>query len=261
MYALMDIYSKIYYYIDMGITKIDEFKTIEENLALLREEGEEILHTYQVVCLDSFFNAPEVLQMSMSQSNLYIISQDAIEKLPHESFELDYTGAEPKFTMTANILNSRISIFEEARKLKAHHDGAAIGYFTITRENAVPADYLLVKLNRTTPVYQAWAVYKILHLLKTNRYNKDELLILNEMIAGNFGNVKLDFLKKVFIVFISYLLLRVLITFVTDITFIFTILDIIAYIGVGYLAYWSFKLQNENNLRFKKYYSTVRIKK
>lgn len=237
----------------MSLIKIDELKSLEKNILEAISDDESLLHQYYVICLDTFFREPEIESFIITDKNLHIIREGIIEKLPYESFDLEYTGTKPRFSILEDLFDATISL-SDTEKLKSFHDKNSLGTITITREGSIPNDYILVKGNSAGKVNQSWALFKIVDLIKNNSYTQTDADILTEFIFGNFSLINKSFFKKIIIAFIIYFFLRLVITLITDILLVLTIFDIIGYLGLGYVLYWMLRTQYYNNKRFESYY-------
>ena len=242
----------------MSIIKIDDFKTVDENIKTLLIDGEKIINKYDLICLDTFLASRELIRVYLTSRQIMLVNSSTIETLPFDSFDIEYVGDQPKFNKISDFLTGVIDIFFTPEKLQSYNEKKALGTFSITRKNRVPMDYVLVKSRKTAEIYQSWALFRIIYLLKNGRYGDSEASILNEMITGDFGRIDVKFIRNFGIAFVTYVLARVVIMSVTDLLWIFTILDFIAYFGVVYLAYWVYKIQKSNNERFSKYFESTK---
>jgi hypothetical protein len=230
--------------------QLDPFKTAEQNVFDHMDEGDNIVHQFEVVPFDYRVNDRSTPTFFVTTKSLYFAYDDLMELIPLSGLEMDILGEAPKFSPWQLWFEGK-SYYSETqgesfRKLK---NATYYSRLSFNEKGLVPKEFALRVGPNVAYSYQSWAMAQLL-INQKNDLQVDQRL--QELFKGNFSKYNKYTIGSFILVMLVYVLLKGLLG--DWVEAIGVILDVLFGGVSAYMFWWIYKSMEKNLLRFKAVY-------
>ncbi|MCK9369093.1 hypothetical protein M0R04_03985 [Candidatus Dojkabacteria bacterium] len=230
----------------------DLTSTLEQNLQKYLPVGEQILHTIDVIPLDTRvanFLSPKLY---ISKSKLFFVFDEEMDIYDLNSLEISLIGQPPKFDIVPLFLESTfVYSYENRSQLAKFQAKEELTRLSINTIGEVPRYFLVRSNGRSAKSIKTWALMQLTTNIKMGNTDNSQLL---EILAGYFS----QFNTKTAIYFIASFLIYIVLKLLSSLLpkLVGTIFDVFFGIILVLVAYWAYISVARNLKRYKNTYFT-----
>ncbi len=233
----------------MQLFKIDQLKTVEENINILLGENDSVILSYDAVLLDHHVVDKTTPKIFVSNHYLIITYDEVVEVYLLNSLEIDFSGDYPAFNIFQQLIETRYRYDNESEAdLRKMRDSEHLLKITILEEGQIPKDILIRDGNSVKRGYQNWAIGTV---IRNHQHDIESNQLLYKMQDSLFYSFNTKTVTTFSILTVIYFLIRlILVPRVPDL--VGTIFDVIYSILLIFMGVW-LVITIKNNL--DKYYA------
>jgi hypothetical protein len=191
----------------MEVTKLDPLKSLTENVLAITH-GENIEYTFEVVPLDVNVIDKTSPTLFLTDSFLVLYYDETLEAYELGEIKIDLVGESPKFTLWQQLTEGNYYYSNEnPENLTRMRSFDGLTRLSITSPRQVPKDFVLRQGTFVKKSVNTWAMYRI---IKNIQKRIESEKALEDMLVGNFVNFNTRTVLTFIVVFLAYLMLKLL---------------------------------------------------